>query len=480
MIPQIFPNPKKTVIVKEEDLLFPLSICTKNEAWKPQLDIFVSAFQKLHRVSLSNADGGIILAYSPNVKENGYRIEVSNAFRIFAATTEGILYGIATALQILKVKEGALASPAILISDYPDKDFRGLMLDPARRFHEPRSIFKIIDLCFFYKIKYLHLHVMDDQSYTLPSEAFPLLPTKGRSYTREEIDAFNQYASVRGVFLVPELETPGHATALNNAYPEIFMNLSDGSANGNAMYTENGDRISDKSIICVGSQRTEEALRKLLSEICELFPRSPYIHIGGDEANIQDWGNCPVCRQYMKDHGIESVEELYSDFTARMARFVLEKNRTPIVWEGFPKKGAERIPRETVVIAWESYYHQAKDLLDEGFRIINASWQPLYIVESLVRRWYAKDILSWDVYNLQHWWKESAASKSPIHLPPTDRVLGAQICSWGCSFEQEIGLILENLAALSERTWNVDRTFDMNDTMEALEPLLSIASRLIE
>lgn len=480
MIPQIFPAPKETVKLTENELYFPLAAFTEHREWLPALEVFTTSFQKIRGIPLENKRGGVILAYSPDVREDGYRIEIGDAFRIFASSTEGILYGIATALQILSVKNGMLASPALLIHDYPDKAFRGLMLDPARRFHAPSAILKIIDLCFFYKIKYLHLHVMDDQSYTLPSEAFPKLPTSGKSYTRTELEELHRYASARGVCLVPELEIPGHATVFNDAYPEIFMNQLEGVAEASAMYTENGARISDKSIICAGSPVVLDALKTILDEICDLFPDTPYVHIGGDEASIETWDYCSVCRKYMKENGIEDSAELYSDFVARIARLVLEKGRTPIVWEGFSKKGAERVPRETIVIAWESHYHLAQDLLDEGFRIINASWQPLYIVGSLVRRWYAKDILSWDVYNLQHWWSESAAAKAPIHLPPTERVLGAQICSWGCSFEQEIGLVLENLAALSERTWNVDRSFDMLETVEALEPLLSLASRLIE
>jgi hexosaminidase len=319
---------------------------------------------------------------------------------------------------------------------------------------------------------------MDDQSYNLPSKEFPRLPTEKKSYSFEEVAEFNRYAQARGVILVPELEIPGHASIFNEAYPEIFMNHLEENAGG--MVTENGDAIDPKSVICVGSKKAEEALSRLLTELCELFPHTPYIHIGGDEADSKVWDSCTVCKNYMKEHGLSDVGELYCDFTARIASLVLKNGRTPIVWEGFPKKGAERIPKETIVIAWESYYHTAPDLIEEGFRIINASWQPLYIVQSLVRRWYAKDILSWDVYNLQHWWEESLASKNQIHLSPTDQVLGAQICSWGCSFEQEIGLLLENLPALSERTWNTDGKFEMNETLEAMEPLLSLASRLIE
>ena len=106
----------------------------------------------------------------------------------------------------------------------------------------------------------------------------------------------------------------------------------------------------------------------------------------------------------------------------------------------------------------------ADDLLAEGFKIINGSWQPLYITPGFNHgRWSARDIYNWDVYNLQHWWEHSAATVNPVHLPPTDRVIGAQITSWQCTYEMEICRIMETLAVLSERTWNLDRTmpFDL-------------------
>ena len=97
------------------------------------------------------------------------------------------------------------------------------------------------------------------------------------------------------------------------------------------------------------------------------------------------------------------------------------------------------------------------DLLAEGFRVINASWSPLYIVPSFTCRWDAFEILKWNVHRWQHWWPKSEAHLNPITVPNTDQVLGATLCSWEQTFEQEINAVMENLAALSERTWNVRR-----------------------
>ena len=181
----------------------------------------------------------------------------------------------------------------------------------------------------------------------------------------------------------------------------------------------------------------------------------------------------------MKNHHIEDVGELYSDFVGRVAQIVLDLGRTPIVWEGFPKKGAHRVPRETVVIAWESHYNFADDLLDEGFQIINGSWQPLYIVPSTIQRWTPLDIMKWDVYDWQHWWEKSRATLNPIHLAPTEKVLGAQVSAWCCSYEREIPFVMENLAALSERTWSVNRLCDDNQFINKHNVVMDKAAKLI-
>ena len=103
------------------------------------------------------------------------------------------------------------------------------------------------------------------------------------------------------------------------------------------------------------------------------------------------------------------------------------------------------------------------------------SVEPLYIVPGLKLRWDAKDILDWNVYNWQHWWEHSEARLNPITVEATDRVLGAQLSVWECTFEEEIGRAIENLSALSERTWTVKRLWSFDEFNErAVQTILRI------
>jgi hexosaminidase len=262
-------------------------------------------------------------------------------------------------------------------------------------------------------------------------------------------------------------------------YPEIFADHAGGKTLLTTR-TEHGEPLQYRELMCASNPLCMEANERLLKEIADMFPDSPYIHIGGDEAQIKQWEQCDDCTRYMREQGIADVYELYSRFVGRTAAYVLSLGRTPIVWEGFPKKGHEHVPKETVVVAWESYYHMVYDLLEEGFRVINASWEPLYIVPSFTRRWSPFDILKWNVYRWQHWWPKSEAFLDPITVAPTDRVLGATLCSWEQSFELEIGALMENLAALSERTWNVRRSVTDEEYTEMYQAQRLRLARLIQ
>ena len=184
--------------------------------------------------------------------------------------------------------------------------------------------------------------------------------------------------------------------------------------------------------------------------------------------------------RHMEEKGISDVYELYSEYVGRVTDHILSLGKTPMVWEGFPKLGSERIDRRTVVIAWESHYHLAPDLLAEGFKIINATWQPLYLVPSLTKRWSVWDILNWNVYNWQHWWEHSVATEHPINVKPTDKVLGSILCFWEMTYEQEIARVMENLMAMSERVWTVERCLSDADYKKAFSRLYSIVSKVIE
>ena len=451
---KIIPIPKHYSSLSGE-IVSKMRIITKNIEWEKLCDAFCESMNKVMGIEMAHGKGGIEIEFDEKVVKEGYEIIINDKVLIKASDIHGAAYALSSIMQLAKLKEGRLCFNKCVITDKPDKDYRGLMIDLARKWHPFSSLLKYVDICWFYKIKYLHLHFIDDQGYTLPSKAFPKLSELSRCYSFEEIERLCKYAKARGVELIPEIEMPGHIKILNMAYPEIFADCSE-EGQERSIITESGVTMDASSVICPGSEKAFAGIKSLIDEVCEMFD-CRYIHLGGDEVNTKAWESCSVCKEYMKNNNISDVEELYCDFTGRITDYALSKGVTPIIWEGFKRKYSKMISKDVIVIGWECHYQNPDELFEDGYKIINCSWQPLYVVPSLIQRWGIREILSWNVYEWQHWWEKSAATLNPIHLPESDRVLGGQLCVWEQTFEREVGFAAENIAALSERVWAVKR-----------------------
>jgi len=481
----LIPTPKTYQIDEKTVCFLNCSIYTEIDRWKDYCRTFADTFYSLYEVKPEFATGGIVLVKEDSLAAGSYTIESDMSadgqgyIKVGASDDEGILYGISSLIQLIDLWQGKIGIPKMQVEDYPDKDYRAFMVDLGREWHPFDKLLKYVDLCFLYKIKYLHLHIVDFWLYTLPSKAFPKLTVPHKCYTYEQIAELNVYAKERGVVLIPEYECPGHASVMVREYPEAFGNHCEEKVNSD-LRDEEGRIIPVESVMCAGSEVCFEANKLLLKEISDLFPDAPYLHIGGDEAAIKAWDYCTDCKKYMEEQGIADVHELYSDFIGRIAEYVLSLGKTPMVWEGFPEKGFERVPKETIVVVFESLYHMPDKLLEEGFRIINSSWQPLYVVPRVNRRWNAFDILKWNVYNWQHFAASSEAFLNPITVAPTEQMLGSMLCAWEQTFEREILLVMENLAAMSERSWTVRRVCKDEEFMPKLQRLLSRAERIIQ
>ena len=478
MIRNIIPTPKKCELIGGTSEL-PFAVSCEVAEWGEYATVLSDAFKKLYKSSLSLCEGGIVLKRDESISHGAYRIDTREGAVLSASDSDGILYAIATFIQAAEVKDGRISVERALIDDCADKEYRSLMVDLAREWHPAYTVHQYIDLCFMLKIKYLHLHFLDNERYTLPSRAFPKL-NEAASYTYEEIAKMCDHARSRGIVIIPEFEAPGHAAMLSRCYPEIFANEPEVASAEEK--TECGAVITDESIICAGKSSSFEGVKTLLAEVVELFPDTPYIHIGGDEAKIAAWDFCPHCKAYMAERGIEDVHELYSEYVGRVAKEVIRMGRTPIVWEGFPKKGVHYIPKETIVIAWESLYHMSYDLIAEGFKVINSSWVPMYVVPHPDPRfsWGIPEILEWNVYNWQHWYEHSKAYKNPINVEPTEQVIGATLCLWECTFEQEISRGLNNLTAMAERVWNTNGKWVVQEFCDRAKNTIYRIARLIQ
>ena len=398
--------------------------------------------------------GDMVLLIDKTLKDEEYALVVNDTATIRAGNPFAVLQGAVTLLQALSKEDVDIQVPQMDIKDEPFVGYRGLMVDCARSYHSPDVLKQLVVLCHWYKIRYLHLHLTDDQAFTFPSKSLPNLSSHSFYYKLEELQDLEKFAVERGITIIPEVDLPGHSTIFLKAYPELFSPKP---------IPEGGWNASMGPAINVAREEVYQALDKLVGEIVEVFQTSPYFHIGADEVNYRHWDKCPETRAYMAEHGIENTHELYRYFLVRMNEIVKKHGKQTIVWEGFAKEGKIQIPRDVIVQVFECKYNFPKDLLADGYQIINTSWQPLYVVgDSSARTWSSECIYGWNLYQWRNFWNtDSIAYRKTISVPPTSQVIGAQMCAWEQIQEKELPTLRERVPAMSERIWNpaINRPF---------------------
>jgi hexosaminidase len=438
----------QTVTLKDAALSRPLTFSCKvgSSILLPLVGVID---KELHQISggrvaveTSGSSPQLSLALDSSLGEQTYRLIIDSNVKIIGGTYQAVAMGTVTLLQMLnRQPDGSFTLPEVTISDSPMLPFRALLIDVARKRHDVRTLEQLIELARWYKINYVQLHLSDDALFTFPSHAFPELPTPEKHYTREELRRLVEFARVRGVSLIPEIEMPGHARPMVERCPDKFgfdPQLKD--SKGRTLNTVN-----------LGREVTYRALDKLVAEVADIFRTSTYIHLGGDEANLEPLNNDAEVQRYMAAHKLSNVQELYRQFLVRMNEIVKRHGKQMIVWEGFSKDGQVEIPRDITVMEFETAYQLPQDLLAGGYKVINTSWKPLYVVNE--KKWEPQYIYNtWNPYRWENPFPQQP-SFTPIQLEQTPQVIGAMMCAWEQDQDSELSSLRQRLPAMSERAW---------------------------
>ena len=250
-------------------------------------------------------------AYTLNVQQKGVVIKgktpvgASNRWMTF----DQLLRGDAS-------KVGCDAIPQLTLKDQPRTHVRELMVDPCRIFVPYEDLKAFVPEMARYKLNMLHLHLVDDQAWTIEIKKYPrltaeassrwgmddmLMPIKGY-YTQEQMRDFVAYCAKYHIQVVPEIEMPGHEVAAISVYPEL-------TCQGVQKPIRTTCGVSDE-LLCPGNDFTYEFLGNVFKELADIFP-SEYIHLGGDEAGnpaLDCWTYCPKCQALKKKLGITTTD----------------------------------------------------------------------------------------------------------------------------------------------------------------------------
>lgn len=319
----------------------------------------------------SDIDMEILDTANPELGDEGYLLEVrSTGIRMSANTETGLFYAYQTLVQLLppdinRVRYRAITLPECTILDYPRFEWRGAHLDVCRHFFPPKFIKKYLDVMASYKLNRFHWHLTDDHGWRLPSEKYPKLntigswrvdrddqpwgeaeppregerATYGGYYSKEDIAEIVQYAAERGIEVIPEIEMPGHVSALLASYPQMACDYRGGKNEVNPYHVEIGPYWPPRAILCLGKDSTLVIMNDLLDEVMDLFPSARYIHLGGDEAFKDNWEQCLKCQRRIRVERLRDEDELQSWFMSNMAARVSARGKQAIGWDEISESG---------------------------------------------------------------------------------------------------------------------------------------------
>lgn len=276
----------------------------------------------------------LFLMQSDDMPEEGYQLEIdADKIVLHYGTDAGRFYGLVTLFQMIREGKGEISCG--VIADSPRYEYRGFMLDVSRHFFSVEEIKKILNEMAMVKMNRFHWHLSDDQGFRIESLRFPKLnsvgakrtETDGREtcdyYTQDQIREIVAYAQERKIMVIPEIDLPGHTSAIVAAYPEF-------SCDGTPAEVKTAGGIYTH-IISPCKPAVLTFLYDLLDEVCALFP-GDYFHIGGDEAPKTEWEQDPMCQAFIREEGLKDMEQLQGWLTKKLMKHLDSLGKTTIGW----------------------------------------------------------------------------------------------------------------------------------------------------
>jgi hexosaminidase len=347
--------------------------------------------------------------------------------------------------------------------------WRGSHLDVCRHFFPVEYIKKHLDLMAFYKMNRFHWHLTDDHGWRIQIDKYPRLTeigawrvfrdtswihaqpaqpnekaTYGGFFTKEQIREIVAYAAQRHIEVIPEIEIPGHSSAILVAYPQFACD--------DYPYTiPVGPYWPPKAILCAGNNEVMTFLKDVMNEIVPLFP-SQYVHIGGDEALKGNWEKCPKCLNRMKKLRLKNIEQLQGRMIIEIEQYLATFGKRIIGWDEILEGG---VSNKATIMSWrgkEGAIHAAR----HGNDAIMSPTSHCYF------NYYQGDpksepTASGDYVPLEKVYQFEPVPQDSLTAEQAKHILGAQCNLWSefLFTAQDVEyMLLPRLLALSEVVWS--------------------------
>lgn len=324
-----------------------------------------------------------------------------------------------------------------------------------------------MDAMVMVKMNVLHWHVTDDASWPYVVGGMPEVSGRGafsarRVYGSDAVDEVVAYGKARGIRVVVEFDSPGHAGSLQASHPEVFVPCLDDYDSG------------AYPLLNPASNATYDLLWRVLRDAAKAFPDRAWHFGGNDVRRIEDcWGGDAAV---MEAFGGDVRAALEGHARALMG-FAAAMGRVPIVywdlWEAvMGGREEERVlPTETTVVQvlGDVEWATAVDrVTTAGYRaVLSAPW-------TLGRPSAASSASAWKAF----YGVEPLSFSRRASLEQSDRVLGGEVVVWG-ELVDETNSVSETwptAAAVAERLWS-DR--EVTDVVDAEQRMVRVRCRMV-
>ena len=399
-------------------------------------------------------------------EDESYRLEISSGKIIINATSDlGALHALETLLQMLQNNSTSFYFPTAVIEDSPRFSWRGLMIDAARHFQPVEVIKRNLDAMAAVKMNVFHWHLVDDQGWRIEMKKSPKLSqlaSDGEFYTQEEIKNIVKYADERGILVVPEIDVPGHASAILTAYPEIGSQKKDDKIT----YSIERNAGVFRPTLDPSNPKTYQLLSDIFDEVCPLFP-GKYFHIGGDENEGKDWDANPEIQEFKKKNKLATNHELQTYFTMQLIPMLKKHNKELMGWEEIMTKN---MSKEAIIHSWKgetkagTISKSLENAVKNGYKSVLSNGYYIDLVQGVE----------------SHYLNDPLPKNNTLSAEEKVRILGGEATMWS---ELTAPMTIDSriwprTAAIAERLWSNENVNDISSLRKRLKTISFLLEEL--
>jgi len=262
-------------------------------------------------VRLAVAPGTVATKAAPEIDRQAYRLRIADSLiEITANGDPGLLYGVATLVQLLKRDAtGRLLLPKGTIEDWPTYQLRFLHWDTKHHQDRMETLKRYLDWAARFKVNMIGFELEDKFEY--PSN--PVIGAPG-AFTTAQLQELVNYGLERYIQVVPQIQAPAHL-----AYVLKHPQFAPLRADGNNYH----------SALC--EPRTYELIFSMYDDVVRATRGVEYLFASTDEvyyAGIESQCKAP--------YNPENRSLAWVEFVRKARDFVHSRGRRMLVWAEYP------------------------------------------------------------------------------------------------------------------------------------------------